>query len=157
MTGDWQEIGRQDGNHGLQRARLFKHQEACEEYGVRPDAAAYDAGRAQGLRNYCTPRQGFIEGRDGRKYRGVCPAPAERAFLSEYRHGTLIYDARAALADIERDLRAKDKQLDDKDTTAAERKRLRQDMRALRREQHHRERELFRLQRHYGRPDGRAG
>lgn len=149
QTGDWREIGRQDGMHGLTRAQLFKHQEACAEYGVRPDAAAYDAGRTQGLRRYCTPRQGFIEGRDGRKYRGVCPAPVERTFLSQYQHGTRIHDARQALADIERDIRAKDKQLDDKDTTAAERERLRKNLRALRRDQRYQERELHRLQQMY--------
>lgn len=156
VTGDWREIWRQDGIHGLQRAQLFKHQEACAEYGVSANPAACDAGRAQGLRSYCTPRQGFVEGRDGRQYGGVCPAPVERAFLNEYRHGALIYAARGALADIERDIRVRDKQLDDKDTTTAERQRLREDLRALRRDQRYQERELRRLQQRYTPPGVRA-
>lgn len=146
MTGNWHDIGRQDGSRGLTHAQLFKHQQACAEYGVRPDAAAYDAGRAQGLRNYCTPRQGFIEGRDGRNYRGVCAAPVERAFLGAYQHGKRIHDAHAALADTERNIKSKNKQIEDKDTSAAERERLRKELRGLHRDQRQQQHELRRLQ-----------
>lgn len=37
-TGDWREIGRNDGLHGLRRSQLAKHQDACAKFGVQPDA-----------------------------------------------------------------------------------------------------------------------
>ncbi len=49
LVADWHAIGYEDGAAGLQVAQLGKRREACAEYGVRPDTAAYRAGRDEGL------------------------------------------------------------------------------------------------------------
>src|SRR5699024_3594474 len=86
-TADWYQVGRSDGADGYTRARLYDHRQACTQYGIRPDASAYFAGRQLGLKRYCTPRNGFHAGRSGKPYRDVCPAPLEPAFLDVYREG----------------------------------------------------------------------
>lgn len=150
-TGDWREIGRNDGLHGLQRSQLAKHQEACAEYGVRPDVRAYDAGRRSGLRAYCTPDKGFLEGREGRTYRGVCTPPDERGFLDAYREGKIIYAAREALKDVDQDITRKENLIKDDDTGTDERSRLRRELRKLRHDRSRLQRDLDRDEQHYGR------
>ena len=84
---DWREYGRNDGRLGIpsgERAELFAE---CRELGYPPDLAAYDAGRAEGLAAYCTLETGYEAGREGRRYRGVCPPEAEIAFLQGYEEG----------------------------------------------------------------------
>lgn len=152
MAGDWYAIGQRDGMHGLERARLFKHGEACAQYGTQPDVRAYDAGRREGLTHYCTPRQGFVEGKEGRSYRGVCPAVVERGFMAAFDDGRAIHDAREALEDVEREMHAKQDRLDDKDTTDKERELLRRDLRRLRDARRHRADALSRLEHRHRRP-----
>lgn len=155
MVGDWYAIGKRDGASGRERARLFKHRQACREYGTQPDVHAYDAGRQAGLMRYCTPYQGFIEGNDGHRYRGVCPLAAERRFLPAYLAGKSLHDARVALADVERKIDALQGKFDDEKTRDKERKRLRHELRDLSQRRRHRKAELARLEYRYRRPASR--
>ena len=98
MAGDWSGQGYMDGQQGLTMSRLDDHAEACAEHGVTPDAAAYAAGRRQGLLQYCTPQKGFEVGRTGSGYAGVCPSGLEADFTYGYRDGQVVYAAEQALA-----------------------------------------------------------
>ena len=51
------------------------------------EIAAYQAGRAEGLRSYCTLENGYEAGYAGRRYRDVCPPELEIAFLQGYQQG----------------------------------------------------------------------
>lgn len=132
VAGDWYAIGKRDGALGQARSRLFKHGQACAQYGMRPDERAYDAGRRHGLARYCTPRQGFIEGREGRGYRGVCTGPVEYAFLAAFQAGKDIHDAEEDLEWIERQIRSTESGLDKKDIDEKKRERLRERLKELR-------------------------
>jgi hypothetical protein len=57
--------------------------------GTADDAARYAAGRAAGLREYCTIENGVRAGRSGAAYRDVCADAGEQAFLSGYYLGAL--------------------------------------------------------------------
>jgi ribosome modulation factor len=84
---DWRAYGRNDGLLGVpaeERARLFAE---CRNLGHPPDAAAYEAGRAEGLREYCTLENGYEVGYAGRRYRDVCPPELETGFLQGYEEG----------------------------------------------------------------------
>lgn len=149
LTADWYQIGQQDGRHGFQRARFHKHQKACAEHGVRPDEAAYYAGRRAGLESYCTPSSGFRRGRDGDNYTGVCPAEWEPAFLSEYRKGEELYALDQEIERVERDIDAKEAQLDEDDTSDELADELRQELRDLHRDLRHLSRQLISLEQRY--------
>jgi len=84
---DWREYGANDGRLGIpagERAALFAD---CRELGHPPDPEAYEAGRAEGLAAYCTLETGYEVGREGRRYRDVCPPEREIAFLQGYEEG----------------------------------------------------------------------
>lgn len=149
-TADWFRIGERDGRDGYPRARLHKHREACIEYGIRPDAETYYAGRQIGLARYCTPSNGFREGREGRPYRDVCPAKHEPGFLAEYRKGEAIHEVEEEIEDVEDNIDRKENRLDDDDTSAAQADALREDLRDLYRELRYLSRDLLRLERQYG-------
>lgn len=98
MAGDWSGQGYVDGQQGLTMSRLDDHAEACAKHGVTPDAAAYAAGRRQGLVSYCTPYKGFEVGRSGSVYEGVCPSDLETDFIYAYRDGQVVHAAEQALS-----------------------------------------------------------
>ncbi len=45
--------------------RLGDHRRACAKHNVTPDTGRYAAGRAEGLKSFCTYERGFAEGRAG--------------------------------------------------------------------------------------------
>lgn len=91
-SADWASIGQRDGLYGEDSAKLAERTAQCASFGVSTDAADYEAGRARGLKTYCTPDAGFDAGRNGRDYRDVCPAELEGAFLAEYNIGRRLND-----------------------------------------------------------------
>ena len=103
LTGDWYEIGVQDGAAGYSPNCLAQHREACAEYRVRPDREAYQAGWDDGIGAYCTPERGFQEGRRGASYSGVCPPALEWTFLQGYRNGQQLYQQERRLRELEQD------------------------------------------------------
>lgn len=146
-TADWFAIGRHDGGNGQARSRLYDHRKACAEYGISPDSTAYSAGRNAGLARYCTPRNGFNEGREGKTYRNVCPVNSEPGFLAEYRRGTAIHEVEEEIKTVERAIVRRESQLDDDDTTAKQADALREALRRDYDELRYRNRELIRLER----------
>lgn len=73
-SGDWFSIGVADGERGRTAGYLAEHSEACAGFDITPDRSAWEAGRAQGLRTYCTPEVAYAEGRRSRSLQPVCPA-----------------------------------------------------------------------------------
>ncbi len=86
-TVDWHEYGRNDGRLGIPSGERADVIAACEKAGLPADLAAYEAGRAEGLAAYCTVENGYEAGRQGRRYRGVCPPEREIGFLQGYEQG----------------------------------------------------------------------
>lgn len=105
LAGDWGAQGYRDGADGLPMSRLDDHAQACVKFGVTPNLAAYGAARDDGLRSYCTPQRGFIEGREGDSYHGVCSPADEADFLPAYRDGQLVDAAQDAVQEAESEAR----------------------------------------------------
>ena len=91
MTSDWTTIGFEDGVRGYTADRIGKHRKACAKHGVTPDFTAYQAGRDQGLVEYCQPGRGFSVGSSGGRYNGVCSVNQEADFLDAYNAGYHLY------------------------------------------------------------------
>ena len=102
LNGDWRAIGLADGQAGRELAQLESHREACASYAVQPDVAAYEAGRAVGLRSFCTASRGFSVGSQGASYQGVCPPLLEGAFLSAFEAGRQLYVLRSEFERVDR-------------------------------------------------------
>ncbi len=84
---DWERFGQNDGRLGVTTADRASEFEDCNQLGQPVDLAAYQAGRAQGLTEYCTAPNGYQVGYDGRRYENVCPPALEQDFLQGYERG----------------------------------------------------------------------
>lgn len=89
---DWAAMGLDDGRTGA-RPKLFEQQrDACISAGYAVDTAAYEAGRAEGLKTYCTSKGGFDAGKSGGEYSGLCPKENEIEFLASFALGERLHD-----------------------------------------------------------------
>jgi len=89
--GDWREIGFQDGTRGKSPDQIFRHARACNDFGIAPNKTLWEAGRIEGLKLYCTPRNAYEEGADGDRLRPVCPIEDRPPLLAENERGLSWY------------------------------------------------------------------
>jgi hypothetical protein len=124
MTVDWRTVGYEDGVAGHSGDRIARHRKACGKHGVAPDLSTYQAGRDEGLREFCKPANAFRVGARGAGYAGVCPADMEGRFMGAYETGRQLYALRSRVATTARQLDSMHAEIDriDEDliTTAAE-------------------------------------
>ncbi|RDX38205.1 DUF2799 domain-containing protein [Kangiella sp. HD9-110m-PIT-SAG07] len=62
ISGNWEQIGYQDGKSGRDKDYILNHESSCIEYGVELDRLAYEQGRQDGLQRYCTSSNGYNRG-----------------------------------------------------------------------------------------------
>lgn len=129
-TADWYQRGVADGNSGLTASQLDSYMDVCNKTGAPVSADAYLRGRNDGLRHYCTPDRGREEGLAGRRYRRVCPAHLESAFLRTYTPAYRVYEAERDLDRINSELQRKESELE-KNRDSSKRRRLRDEIRDL--------------------------
>ncbi|NNE63318.1 MAG: DUF2799 domain-containing protein [Gammaproteobacteria bacterium] len=114
---DWQMIGLEDGAKGHPLTYIGKHRKACAEHGVKPDLDQYRVGHQAELARFCTPDNGFKQGRAGRGYNNVCPVELEGQFLAGYDTGRELHELKSDIDQMHRDARtakAEKTQLDEK-------------------------------------------
>lgn len=150
LTANWHEQGLRDGMNGEPRAYIEEHRKACSKVGVVPDARQYELGRAEGIRQYCTPQNGREQGRRGRSYQRSCPPELEGPFLEEYRAGRRVYDAEKRVEWLVSEQRTKESELSrakDDETRERIRRKLRDldyQLRSARDQLSYEERRLYR-------------
>lgn len=112
---DWQIIGLEDGSKGRAISYIGNRREACAAHGVKPDLEQYNIGREAGLRQYCTHRNGFLRGRSGYSYNGVCQGEQYGAYQEGYNRGHelhgLLYGLEKEIDHRHKDLHVKRAQL----------------------------------------------
>lgn len=84
---DWRRYGVNDGKLGVPVSERVDAFEDCAELGHPADTAAYEAGRAEGLTEYCTAETGYEIGYQGRPYADVCPLELKGDFLQGLAQG----------------------------------------------------------------------
>jgi hypothetical protein len=104
---DWRAIGYEDGVAGRSGAQIGAHRRACSKYGIAPNLEAYRLGRAEGLREFCQPHNGYRAGVTGAPYYDVCPADLAAGFLAQYRAGHELYGYEQRVRDADAQLRVK--------------------------------------------------
>ena len=107
LTVDWRTVGFEDGVAGYSGDRIGQHRKACAKHGVAPDLSAYQAGREEGLREYCVPSNGFRLGAQGGSYSGMCPADLDPPFADAYDAGRQLYTLQSRLSSVSRQLEAR--------------------------------------------------
>lgn len=107
LTVDWRTIGYEDGVAGYSADRIGQHRKACAKHGVTTDLAAYQAGRQEGLREYCVPANGFRLGSQGGSYSGMCPSDLDPAFADAFQSGRQLHTLESRLAGVNYDINAK--------------------------------------------------
>lgn len=112
MAVDWRTIGYEDGANGYSGDHIAQHRRACAKYGVTPDLNLYQAGRAQGLREYCRPQNGYEVGVRGGSYNGSCPADMQDGFVDAYQSGRQLYMLTSRVANTANRIEAAHRELD---------------------------------------------
>lgn len=107
LTVDWRTVGFEDGVAGYSGDRIGQHRKACAKHGVTPDLSAYQAGREEGLREYCVPTNGFRLGSQGGSYNGMCPADLDPSFVDAYESGRQLHTLQSRLSSVSYQLESK--------------------------------------------------
>jgi len=121
LVADWRLIGFQDGVQGKSAAAVGTYRKDCADYRVVPDLDAYQAGRREGLQQYCLPANGYRLGNAGRSYNAVCPAATERAFRAAYNTGRDIHLARSRVNNTRSQLQQKQQAIQSLETDRQDR------------------------------------
>lgn len=111
---DWAYLGQLDAMDGKLDigTRVKRHFRTCKDQGVQMDARAYQQGWVRGLRDFCTPQSGRAYAEAGYRFQsGYCPAQLEAAFLEGYGPARDRYEAQQFVAELERRIEAKKKEL----------------------------------------------
>ena len=101
---NWRAVGYEDGSRGRSTDTFGRHRKACAKHDVAADFDDYQAGRQDGLREYCKPERGYQEGVRGAQYHGVCPAELEASFYDAFLEGQILYNLRSAVAKTSRQI-----------------------------------------------------
>ena len=104
QTGDWFGIGKSDGAAGRGPDHIFKHAEACNEFGIAPKAGPWREGRAEGLKLYCTPENAYRIGSRGQRLADVCERDLQSLRAANAK-GRKWYDIGREIDRAERDIR----------------------------------------------------
>lgn len=103
-TADWRKLGLEDGVAGRSATRIEEHRNACSKHGMPVDEPAWRIGWEEGIRAYCTPENGLIEGRQGNFYANSCPPELKAGFEGAYFVAKALHDARAERDTVLREL-----------------------------------------------------
>ena len=102
-AGDWDAIGRADGERGAPGNEVERHQAACTRYKVTVNEDTWRAGYAKGLEAFCTPKGGYLAGRDGQRYHDVCfGLDSEDTFRTAYGEGQQAYKLLGEIRELRR-------------------------------------------------------
>lgn len=104
LATDWRTVGYEDGVNGYAGDRIGRYRNACSEHGVTPNLDAYQAGRDQGLHEFCKPVNGFRVGARGGGYSGVCPADLAPPFVDAYQSGRQLYTLRSRVSSTQSEI-----------------------------------------------------
>ena len=161
QTADWEMIGFEDGSKGRLVSYLGNHRKACAAHGITPDLTRYLKGHSRGVEQFCTETSGFLNGKKGIAYNGVCPPELSDTFLRGYHIGEQFYAVSSAinrlesslqsdrnrLEQMERKIRDREDALIHKGTTEKERRHLLKQIKANQREIRRLERKIGRTRR----------
>ncbi|CAM5179958.1 DUF2799 domain-containing protein [Alishewanella longhuensis] len=105
LNADWRTLGFEDGLKGRNESHIRHYRQDCAKHGVTPDLDSYRAGHYEGSVQFCTAKNGFLQGMENLTYQNSCPAEFTDAFMLGYRDGQSVYQARSTLDNARVELR----------------------------------------------------
>lgn len=111
MTANWFELGRQDGSAGRHVSHIDAHRRACEKHKLPVDPQQWQVGWEEGIRLYCTPDNGLLQGREGRSYASSCPPDLKTGFETAYYVAKRVHDARQSRDRLQTEISSVERQL----------------------------------------------
>ncbi len=136
---DWGRVGFADGAQGVSESRVADYTEDCGKVGIVPNAQLYRYGWDQGIKNFCTPANGWRQGIQGNSGKAlVCQGQAGFAGFSHYLEAGLQVHRMQELLQRNAQESSRLQARLEASKSDDEKKRLRNDM-------HHLDREHFRL------------
>lgn len=106
QVANWEAIGEQDGAHGAMPNYVANHAKACAGIKITPNRVLWEKGRQKGLKNYCTPLNAYVIGRDGRSLSPVCGFLGRTKLMAlheTYEDGRRMYRLEKQLDDLRKD------------------------------------------------------
>jgi len=91
VEGDWASIGLKDGKNGRSADFIQTHMKSCAKHGIDVEQPVWEKGRQEGLKTYCTPASAYIEGRNGKRLKSVCPDADLDALTAAHAKGERYY------------------------------------------------------------------
>ena len=104
-TGNWSELGVKDGARGLDDTHFDRYAKRCAKFDATPDRNAWEVGRQEGLKIYCTPANAYQLGKKGRRLRSSCAADLAAKMQIAYDDGRELYDIQRDIQSARSDLR----------------------------------------------------
>ena len=147
LTADWAVIGEVDGQRGRPLSELNRYRRQCAEYGVIPETQVYTEARERGLATFCTPGNGYREGRSGARDELVCPVALAAGFQHNHRLGRAVFtslgrlrntgssiqSARSEIEDLRSDIEEREAELDSDEFSDEEKERKRDEIDSMER------------------------
>lgn len=99
LNADWRTLGFEDGLKGRNESHIRHYRQDCAKHGITPDLDSYRAGHYEGSVQFCTAKNGFLQGMSNVTYQNSCPAEFTEAFMLAYRDGKNVYQAKKTLDD----------------------------------------------------------
>ena len=113
QNADWETIGFEDGSKGRLPSHVGKHRKACAKHNIIPNLGFYLKGHAQGVKIFCTESNGFIIGKKGTSYNGVCPAEISERFINGYHIGKQFYAVSHSIDQLKSSIQSDKKYLEE--------------------------------------------
>ncbi len=111
LKADWQVIGLEDGAEGRELSYIGNRRKACAEHDVTPNLEQYTIGRAVGLKQFCTYKNGYRQGSNGFTNSNVCQGALQGPYAYGFSKGRVIYDIGKEIDSMVRQLRSKESEL----------------------------------------------
>lgn len=143
QVADWGRVGFNDAAAGVSENRLAAYTEDCGKAGVQPNIQAYRQGWDTGIVRFCTSGNGWREGLLGNSGKAaVCQGQqGYEGFMRYLSAGLQVYHSNEHLRHNAAEARRLQKRLEDS-TSDAEKKRLREELYDIDREQYHLRRQI---------------
>ncbi len=94
---NWENVGFEDGRHGIASTKIKSYLDACSEY-VHVDVVAYNNGRKSGANEFCTVNKAWDLGASGKNISDICDvADNKHEFYKVYQRGVNYFAAHQSL------------------------------------------------------------
>lgn len=137
QVADWGRVGRADGAKGESESHLADYQKDCGKAGVTPNAQAYRQGWDVGIQSFCTAAVGWREGVQGHSGKAeVCQGQrGYDAFSRNLANGLQVHRTSERMSKNRSETNRLQKRLEESSVSDSEKRRLRDDLRGIDRDQ----------------------